>query len=106
MTTDKTFMPNQLSKIPLKRTTGEEVLPGNTFSTVVLSSAGANWQNVVVEEHHFRTRELADLMFIQHVIAVNIGPLATCEFKKNGHFQHIPMPKDAISLSPSTTTLS
>src|SRR6516162_10263505 len=79
VTTDKTFTPNQLSKIPLKRTTGEEVLPGNTFSTVVLSSAGTNWQNVVVEEHHFRTRE----------------------FKKNGHFQRIPMPKDAISLSPS-----
>ena len=94
-------MPDQLSKIPLMRTTSEDVLPGNTFSTVVLSSAGTNWHNVVVEEHHYSTRELADLMFIQHVIAVNIGPLATCEFKKNGHFQRIPMPKDAISLSPS-----
>src|SRR6516165_4602636 len=94
-------MPNQLSKIPLKRTTGEEVLPGNSFSKVVLSSAGTNWHNVVVEEHHFRTRELADLMFVQHVIAVNVGPTITCEFKKDGRFQRISMCKDAISLSPS-----
>ena len=94
-------MPDQLSKIPLMRTTSEDVLEGNSFSKVVLSSAGTNWHNVVVEEHHFRTRELADLMFIQHVIAVNVGPLITCEFKRNGHFQHLSMPKGAISLSPS-----
>jgi len=94
-------MPDQLSKIPLMRTTSEDVLAGNSFSKVVLSSAGTNWHNVVVEEHHYSTRELADLMFIQHVIAVNVGPLITCEFKRNGHFQHLSMPKGAISLSPS-----
>ena len=94
-------MPDQLSKIPLMRTTSEDVLAGNSFSKVVLSSAGTNWHNVVVEEHHFSTRELADLMFIQHVMAVNVGPLITCEFKRNGHFQHLSLPKGAISLSPS-----
>ena len=96
-------MPNQLSKIPLMRTTSEDVLAGNSFSKVVLSSAATNWHNVVVEEHHFSTRELADLMFVQHVVAVNVGPPITCEFKKDGRFRRISLPKDAITLSPSTT---
>lgn len=80
---------------------GRQAVPESPCASVVLSSAGTNWYNVVVEQHHFRTRELADLMFVQHVVAVNIGPPITCEFKKDGRFQRISMPKDAISLSPS-----
>jgi len=83
------------------RSAGGQVVPESPFASVALSSAGTNWHNVVVEEHHFRTRELADLMFVQHVIAVNVGPTITCEFKKDGRFQRISMCKDAISLSPS-----
>src|SRR5262249_36988597 len=90
-----------LSRIPFVRTTNGAVLLDNPFASVVLPSAATNWHNVVIEEHHFRTRELADLMFIQHVVAVNVGPPITCEFKKDGRLRRISLPKDAITLSPS-----
>jgi len=93
----------RLSRIPFVRTANGDVLLDNPFARVVLSSAATNWRNVVIEEHSFRTRELADLMFVQHVVAVNVGPPITCEFKKDGRFRRISLPKDAITLSPSTT---
>jgi AraC family transcriptional regulator len=93
-------MMERLSRIPFVRATDGDVLLDNPFASVVLSSAATNWHNVVIEEHHFRTRELADLMFIQHVVAVNVGPRITCEFKKDGRFRRISLPKDAITLSP------
>jgi AraC family transcriptional regulator len=77
------------------------VLLDNPFASVVLSSAATNWHNVVIEEHQFRTRELADLMFIQHVVAVNVGVRISCEFKKDGRLRRISLPRDAITLSPS-----
>jgi len=83
------------------RSADRGAVPEHPFASVVLSSADTNWHNVVVEQHNFRTRELADLMFIQHVIAVNIGPPFTCEFKKDGRFQRISIPANASSLVPS-----
>jgi hypothetical protein len=46
----------QLSKIALVRPIKGEVLHGNPFASVVLSSAGMNWPNLVLEEHHFPRR--------------------------------------------------
>jgi hypothetical protein len=74
------------------------------YSNVVFSSASTNWHNLVVEEHHHRSRELADFMFIQHTIAMNIGPTIRCEYKKHGRLQHLDMPRDSVSLSPSDRT--
>jgi len=48
--------------IPLWRTNGER-LPGNALSRVVLSSVGTKWNDVVVEQHHVRSSEVADVMF-------------------------------------------
>jgi AraC family transcriptional regulator len=90
----------QPSNIPLLRPTNGEILPGNPFSTVVLSSAYTNWHNIVVEEHHFPSHELDDLMYIQHVLAVNVGPPITCEFKKDGRFQRVSKARGTIYLSP------
>ena len=90
----------QLSHIPLVQSLGGQMLPSNLFSNVVLSSAHTNWRNIVVEEHHFSTREMGDLMFVQDVIAVNIGCTVRCEFKKDGRFQQLAMGKHAVSLSP------
>lgn len=87
----------QLSKIPLVRSTKGEVLPGNPFANVVLSSACMNWPNLVLEEHHFPKHELDNVMYIQHVLAVNVGPLISCE--KNGRFQR--MYKRTVYLTPS-----
>jgi AraC family transcriptional regulator len=98
---EKNCAPKHLSRISLVRSADRQALPEHPFASVVLSSACTNWCNVVVEQHNFRTRELADLMFVKHVIAVNIGPLFTCEFKKEGRFQRIAIPPDAISLVPS-----
>lgn len=83
------------------RSADRRAVPEHPVASVVLSSADTNWHNVVVEQHNFRTRELADLMFIQHVIAVNIGPPFSCEFKKDGRFQRIYIPANASSLVPS-----
>jgi hypothetical protein len=91
----------QPSNIPFKRVTSGEVLPGNPLSEVVLSSAQSNWPNLVIEEHHHGGRELADLMYFQHVVIVNVGRSFNCEFKKDGRLQHFFFAKDAISLSPS-----
>jgi hypothetical protein len=72
--------------IPLWRTNGE-LLRGDALSRVVLSSAGARWNDVVVEQRHCSRFELADVMHKQHVIGINIGPSTTWEFKKAGRFR-------------------
>jgi hypothetical protein len=85
-----------LSNIPLVRAATGDVLPGNTFSSIVLSSAHTNWQNLVVEEHLFANHELDGFMYIQHVVAVNLGPAIACEFKKDGRFQHMSKARNSI----------
>src|SRR5258708_38514662 len=69
--------------IPLWRTNGK-LLPGNALSRVVLSSAGTRWNDVVVEQRHSPCRELADVMYKQHVIVINVGYGMTWEYKKEG----------------------
>jgi AraC family transcriptional regulator len=87
-------------RIPLWRTS-RELLPYNAGSRVVLSSVGTKWNDVVVEQHHFPGGELADVMFKQHVIVVTVGHAITCEFKKEGRFQHVFKARGAISFFPS-----
>jgi AraC family transcriptional regulator len=87
----------QLSQIPLVRSTKGEVLPGNPFARVALSSACMNWPNLVLEEHQFSRHELDNVMYIQHVLAVNVGSSISCE--KNGRFQR--MSKRTVYLTPS-----
>src|SRR6516165_7525376 len=97
---------SQLSKISLVRTTGGEAEPASLPSSVVLSSACTNWRHLAVEEHHFPSPyELDGLMYLQHVIAINIGPPITCEFKKSGRVQCMCKSKGTICLSPSHETL-
>jgi AraC family transcriptional regulator len=91
--------------VPLFRTNGE-LLSGNAPSRVVLSSVGSKWNDVVVEQHHFPNRELADVMFKRHVIAVNIGHSTTWEFKKEGRFGRFLKARGAISLLPSDQPFS
>jgi len=97
---------SQLSKISLLRTTGAEAEPANLPSSVVLSSACTNWRHLVVEEHRFQSPyDLDGLMYLQHVIAVNIGRPITCEFKKSGRLQRMCKSKGTICLSPSHEAL-
>ena len=91
--------------IPLWRTNGE-LLHGKTLSRVVLSSVGTKWNDVVVEQHHFPSCELADVMFKRHVIVINIGHTVTNEFKKEGRFQRLFMARGAISFFPSDQPFS
>jgi hypothetical protein len=35
---------------------------------------------------------------------MNIGPTIRCEYKKHGRLQHLDMPRDSVSLSPSDRT--
>jgi AraC family transcriptional regulator len=97
---------SQLHKISLVQTAGGEAEPANLPSSVVLSSACTNWRHLVVEEHHFPSPyDLDGLMYLQHVIAINIGPPITCEFKKSGRLQRMCKSKGTICLSPSHETL-
>jgi AraC family transcriptional regulator len=86
--------------IPLFCTNGER-LPGKALSRVVLSSLGTRWNDVVVEQRHYPSIELADVMFKRHVITINIGHSTTWELKKEGRFQHSFKARGAISLFPS-----
>src|SRR5260221_11383214 len=81
--------------------TNGELLPGNVPSRVVLSSVGTNWNDVVVEQHHFPSSELADVMFKRHVIAINIGHSLTNEFKIEGRFQRVFKARGTNSFFPS-----
>src|SRR5258708_5847607 len=89
--------------IPLWHTNGE-LLAGNASSRVVLSSVGTKWNDVVVEQHHFASSELADVMFKRHVIAINIGCSLTNEFKIEGRFQRVFKARGTNSFFPSDRT--
>src|SRR5258708_5430074 len=92
--------------IPLWRANGE-LLPGNAFSQVVLSSAGTKWKDVVLEQKRdFLGIELADVMFKGQVVGNNIGLLVNWEFKKEGRFRRVLKEKDAISFFPSCQPFS
>jgi AraC family transcriptional regulator len=83
--------------IPLWQTNGELSL-ANALSRVVLSSVGTKWNDVMVEQHHFPSGELVDVMYKRHVIAINIGRPFTTEFEKDGRFQRA---RGAICFLPS-----
>jgi AraC family transcriptional regulator len=83
--------------IPLWRTNGELSL-ANALSRVVLSSVGTKWNDVMVEQHHFPSGELVDVMYKRHVIVINIGRSFTTEFEKDGRFQR---GRGAICFFPS-----
>src|SRR3981081_1093818 len=70
--------------IPLCRPNGEILPANNAISRVVLSSVGTKWNDVVVEQHHFPSGELTDVMYKRHVIAINIGHSFTNELEKDG----------------------
>ena len=86
--------------IPLWRT-NEELLPGNVLSRVLLSSVGTKWNDVVVEQHHCPSLEVADVMYKRHVIAVTVGHSTTWEFKKEGRFKRFFKARGAICFHPS-----
>jgi AraC family transcriptional regulator len=86
--------------IPLCRTNGE-ILPGNALSRVVLSSVGTKWNDVVLEQHHFPSSELVDVMYKRHVIFVLVGHPFILEFEKDGRFQRVQRPTGAVSFFPS-----
>jgi AraC family transcriptional regulator len=91
--------------IPLWRTNGE-LLSGNAPSRVILSSVGTKWNNIVVEQHHFPSIEVADVMYRRHVIAINIGRLFTWEFKKEGRLQRFVKARGGICFFPSHQAFS
>jgi AraC family transcriptional regulator len=86
--------------IPLWCTNGE-LLPGEPLSRVVLSSAGTRWNDVVVEQRHYPSSELTDVMFKRHVIAINIGHSTTWEFKKEGRLRRFVKARGGICFFPS-----
>jgi hypothetical protein len=64
----------------------EEFLPGN---------------DILLEQHHLPSSELADLTYKRHVVVINIGHSSTWEFKKEGRFRRFFKPRGAISFFPS-----
>jgi AraC family transcriptional regulator len=91
--------------IPLWRT-NEELLPGNALSRVVLSSVGARWNDILVEQHRLPSTELADVTYKRHVVVINIGHSTIWEFKKEGRFRRFFKGRGAISFFPSDQPFS
>ena len=91
--------------VPLWRT-NEELFPGDSPSRVVLSSVGTKWNDIVLEQRHVPSSERADVMNKRHVIAINVGPSITWEFKKEGRFQRVFKGRGAISFFPSDQPFS
>ena len=91
----------QPSNIPILRATGGEVLSDDFSSRVVLSSACTNWRNFVVEEHCFSSRKLGESLYIQHVIAVNIGPPVICHLQEANGIRRVYKPAGTIFFAPS-----
>ena len=89
------------SDIPVLRATTGAVWPANPLRRIVLSSARSNWRNLVVEEHHFTCSELDNVMYMQHVLAVNVGRPLNYEYKKDGLFRKCTYETGAIAFSPS-----
>ena len=92
-------------RIPLLQSNGEPVPRGPLFR-VIESSVGASCRDVVMEEQQVPNNEWTDVMYKQHVIAVNIGRAMNCEFKKGGSFQKLLKPTGAISFFPSRQPFS
>jgi AraC family transcriptional regulator len=82
--------------IPLRRT-NEEVLAGDALCRMVLSSAATKWKDILVEEHHLPSIELADVTYKRHVVVINIGHSAIWESKKEGRFRRVFKARGAIS---------
>jgi AraC family transcriptional regulator len=92
---------NYPHSISLCRTNGELLPVKDPISRVVLSSVGTKWNDVVVEQHHFHSFELVDVMYQWHAIAINIGHPFICEFEKDGRFQRSHRARGAVSFFPS-----
>jgi hypothetical protein len=93
----------QASNIPLVKVTNGNVLPASPYANIVLSSADRNWSNLVVEQHHLQGQCEIDksLMYIQHVISLNLGGRIASEVKQNGRLHRVTRRKGAISFFPS-----
>jgi AraC family transcriptional regulator len=94
--TQRMIYPN---RIPLLQANGEPV-PLDPLFRVVESSVGTSWKDVVIEQLQIPSNEWANVMFKQHVIAVNIGRAMNCEFEKSGKFEKVLKPTGAISFFP------
>jgi AraC family transcriptional regulator len=86
--------------IPLWRATGEPLTSTAPYR-IVLSSVDTKWNDIVLEQRHVPSIELADVMYKRHVIAINIGHSFTWEFKKDGRFYLAQKARGAISFFPS-----
>ena len=87
-------------RIPLLQANGEPV-PLDPLFRVLESSAGPSWKDVVIEQQQIPSNEWANVMYKQHVVAVNVGRAMNSEFKKGGCFQKLLKPTGTISLFPS-----
>src|SRR5258708_26894321 len=91
--------------VPLWRT-NEELFPGDIPSRVVHSSVGTKWNDIVLEQRHVPSSERADVMYKRHVIAINVGPSITWEFKKEVRVERVFKGRGAIYLFPSDQPFS
>ena len=57
--------------------------------------------DILLEQHHLPSSELADLTYKRHVVVINIGQSSTWEFKKDGRFRRFFKARGAISFFPS-----
>ena len=79
-----------------------ELQTGNPHNrTSLLSSTATNRGLIRVEEFRFRQCEMPDLMFKQHVFAMNVGDSLSCEYKDGARFRQSVHATGAVCFVPS-----
>lgn len=64
-----------------------ELQTGNPHNRTILSSTATNRGLIRVDEFRFGQCEIPDLMFKQHVFAMNVGDSLSCEYKDGARFR-------------------
>ena len=78
-----------------------ELQTGDPQNRTILSSTATNGGLIRVEEFRFGQCEIPDLMFKQHVFAMNVGDPLSCEYKDGARFRRSVHATGAVCFVPS-----
>lgn len=67
----------------------------------LLSSQGAGWNHLVLEEHRLPPVEVPEVIQANIHISVQTGPPLELEWRTNGRFKRVPLTPDRICFSPA-----
>lgn len=84
--------------------TGEK-RPG-TSSAPILSSAGAPWRGILLEQHAGFASDIRDMAPVEHIVATQIGRPVEVEWKEDGRYQMIRIMPGESAILPASVAFS